>query len=724
MNLEEKKEFLQSYRRLLTIAHEQLTPKDVEILKQLFDKAVQLPTPSEMIHPMIRVVNTTLILIEEMGLGRVSILSVALYESIKHGIITIEDVEKNYEPAVNTIISGLIKANELYKKNYSIETENFRKLLLTLVEDVRVILIMIADRVFTMRHLEVYPTETQLSVAREVSFLYAPLSHRLGLYRIKSELEDLSLKFTNREIYKEIAQKLNETKRSRDAYIKSFIEPLKVKMAEAGLKCSIKGRTKSIASILNKIRKQNTTFENIYDLFAIRIILDSPLEREKMECWQVYSIITDMYQPNPKRLRDWLSVPKSNGYESLHITVIGPESKWVEVQIRTERMDEIAEKGLAAHWKYKGIKSENGLDEYLNSIREILENPELNAVDFIDDFKLNLYNKEVFVFTPKGDLRKLPKGSTVLDFAFDIHTKVGCSCVGAKINNKNYSIRHELSNGDQVEILTSTTQRPKNDWLKIVQTSKAKTRIKQAIKEIEIKEAEEGKEMVKRRFKNWKIDFEEATISRVMKKMSYKTLTDLYRDVATEKLDIQRLRKEYEELELHENLPSSTISQSASGYVKTTDDSSSYSDELVIDKDLKGIDYKLSKCCNPIYGDEIFGLVSALGGLKIHRVDCPNAPQMIAKLAHRIVKARWSGKAVTTYPITLMVVGADDIGIVTNITSVISKESQISLRNISIDSSDGIFRGQITIMVSDVNKLQLLMKKIQAVHGVKSVERA
>lgn len=666
------------------------------------------------------------ILLNEIGLGKAAVISFLLMEPVEKQHIDVKDVDKLFSTAISPIMIGLQRVKELYQKNVALESENFRKLLLTMAEDVRVILIIVAVRLQTMRNLESYPTDEQQQIARESSFLYAPLAHRMGLYKVKTELEDLSLKFTDREIYKAIARKLNETKRSRDAYMNAFIEPLKKEMEEIGFPFEIKGRTKSIHSIYSKMQKQNTTFENIYDLFAIRIIFDTPIEKEKAACWQAYSIVADMYQPNPKRLRDWLSIPKSNGYESLHTTVLGPQNKWVEVQIRTARMNEVAEMGLAAHWKYKGIKSESGMDEWLKNIREILENPDLNAVDFMDEFKLNLYDKEVFVFTPNGDLHKLPKDATLLDFAFSIHTNLGTQCVGGKVNGKHVQIKYVLNNGDQVEVLTSPTQKPNPAWLNIVTTSKAKNKIRQSLKEVEFKDAEIGRETLIRRFKNWKIELEDGRFSRISKKMGYKTVSDLYQAIAHEKVDIHEVRELYLELETRDNT-TATENRTAENFVKEVTaipETASKEDVLVIDNNLRNVDYKLAKCCNPIYGDEIFGFVSVMGGIKIHRTNCPNAPQMISRFGYRIIKARWSGKSEgSQYPITLRVVGHDDIGIVTNITSIISKEKEVMLRSISIDTNAGLFQGNLTVMVNDNKSLDDLIKKVKNVKGVKNVSR-
>lgn len=667
------------------------------------------------------------IMLTEIGLGKTSVLSVLFQDVVNANQLSIPDIEKQFNTPVAVVISGMQRVSDLYKKNTSLETENFRMLFLTFAEDVRVILIIIAGQLNLMRNLQHYPEEERQNIARECSFLYAPLAHRMGLYAIKTELEDLSLKFTNRDIYSEIAKKLNETKKSREKYIHEFITPLKEKLEHIGADFTIKGRTKSIHSIYNKIKKQNTTFENIYDLFAIRIVFDLPFEREKAVCWQAYSIVADMYQPNPKRLRDWLSIPKSNGYESLHTTVLGPQGKWVEVQIRTKRMDEVAEKGLAAHWKYKGVRGDSDMDQWLKSIREILENPELNAIDFMDEFKLNLYDKEVFVFTPNGDLHKLPKGATALDFAFSIHSRLGSKCVGAKVNGKNMPIKYVLNNGDQVEVLTAPTQKPNQSWLNIVTTSKAKNKIRQALKEIEYKDAELGREMLARRFKNWKIELEEGKISKLAKKKGYKTVSDFYQELAMEKIDVLEIKDAYIDLEKKELSSDIVESRSAENYSKeaAAPNTSGKEDVLVIGADLKDIDFKLAKCCNPIYGDDVFGFVAVGGGIKIHRNDCPNAPQMIARFGYRIVKARWSGKSVgSQYPITLHIVGHDDIGIVANITSLISKEKNVTLRSISVDSNAGLFQGNLTIMVSDNKELDMIVKKINMIKGVKNVSRS
>ena len=567
--------------------------------------------------------------------------------------------------------------------------------------------------------------EARLEVAQEASYLYAPLAHKLGLYMLKSELEDLSLKYLEHDAYYMIKDKLNATKKSRDSYIERFITPIQQRLEEAGLRFHMKGRTKSIHSIWQKMKKQKCNFEGIYDLFAIRIIIDSPIDKEKMQCWQAYSIVTDMYMPNPKRLRDWLSVPKSNGYESLHITVLGPENKWVEVQIRTERMDEIAEKGLAAHWRYKGIKGESSIDEWLSNIRAALENND--DLQLMDQFKMGLYEDEVFVFTPKGELLKFPKGANILDFAYRIHSGVGNKCVGGKINGKNVSFRAELKSGDEVEVITQSNQTPKQEWINIVKTPRAKAKIKLALKDTIAKDTVYAKELLERRLKNRKIEFDESTMMHLIKRMGFKVATDFYKQIADEKLDVNEVIEKYVAVrDYDQNLNAPQITRSATEYSYDNPDEEiarNNDDVLVIDRNLKGVDYSLAKCCQPIYGDPVFGFVTVSGGIKIHRANCPNAPELRKRFGYRIVKARWSGKSAGQYSITIKVVGNDDLGIVNNITSIISKEEKIVMRSINIDSHDSLFDGTIVVQLEDVTKLESLMKKLRTVKGVKHVSR-
>ena len=660
----------------------------------------------------------------EIQLRHHTIESVLLYP-ILNKKITADHIKINYSSTTAEIVEGLAKVQSLYEKHVSVQSENFRKLLLSLVGDVRVIMIMIIERLDTMRHLSEMTKEEQQEISQEVSYLYAPLAHRMGLYGIKTELEDLSLKYTSYDIYKEIAHKLNETKKSRDAYIHKFIEPVKKRLQENNLKFEIKGRTKSIYSIWNKMRKQQVPFEKVYDLFAIRIIIDCDESEEKSACWRAYSVVTDMYTANTNRLRDWISMPKSNGYESLHITVMGPEGKWVEVQIRTERMDEIAEKGVAAHWKYKGGKSDSAnTDLWLKNLRDMLENSSESNKEIIDEFKMQLYNDNIFVFTPKGDLIELPKGASVLDFAFNIHSKVGSKCTGALIDNHHVSFKHILNNGDQVEILTSQQQQPRQDWLNYVCTSKARTHIRQQLKEQENKEAETGRELLLRRLKNWKLEFDDNAIIREAKKAGYKTLTQFYVAINQEKINLQLLRAHLSGEEESNN--QAEMPRSAEGFVGETElqKITKNTDALVIDKNLKNIDYTLAKCCNPIFGDDIFGFVTVNGGIKIHKSDCPNAPAMISKFGYRIVKATWAGtSAKGEYTARLRIIGKDDIGIVTNITSIINKETGIILRSISVDSHEGLFEGNITVVVNNTAQIETLCKKLTKIKGVKQVYR-
>ena len=675
------------------------------------------------LNPILQALRTAQIAVDEIGLKRDGVLATILFTLVLNGHLTLEDTETKFGTSVAHIIHGLVKIHNLYKKNPIIESENFRNLLISFSEDMRVILIMIADRVNLMRQIrDTEAKEAQKEVSEEASYLYAPLAHKLGLYKLKSELEDLSLKYLEHDAYYMIKNSLNATKTSRDAYIKRFIGPIEEQLKNAGLKFHMKGRTKSIHSIWQKMKKQKCKFEGIYDLFAIRIILDSPLEKEKMQCWQVYSIITDMYQPNPKRLRDWLSVPKSNGYESLHITVLGPENKWVEVQIRTERMDEIAEHGLAAHWRYKGIKSEGSIDEWLANIRSALENND--DLQLMDQFKMDLYEDEVYVFTPKGDLLKFPKGATILDFAYYIHSNIGNTCTGGKINGKAVSFREKLHSGDTVEILTQSNQKPKRDWLNIVKSSKAKAKIRLALKETQAKDGLYAKELLERRFKNKKIEIEESLMSHIIKKLGYKETSDFYKDIADEKLDANTVIERYIEARDHDS--GTRQAESAENFeYKNPNEKFAYKEDdvLVIDRNLKGIDYKLAQCCHPIYGDDVFGFVTVSGGITIHRNTCPNAPELRKRFGYRIVKAKWSGKGSSQYAITLRIIGNDDIGIVSNITNIISKEDKLTMRSINIDSHDGLFSGNVVLMIEDNSKLNQLIKKLKTVKGVKQIIR-
>ncbi|MDR3999717.1 MAG: RelA/SpoT family protein [Hallella sp.] len=677
------------------------------------------------LNPILTSLQTAQIAVDEIGLHRDGVIATLLYGSVANDDDH-EEIDQLFGENVARIVMGLAKIQKLYEKNPVIESENFRNLLLSFAEDMRVILIMIADRVNIMRQIrDVEQEEARHEVSEEASYLYAPLAHKLGLYGLKSELEDLSLKYLEHDAYYMIKEELNATKKSRDAYIQQFIAPIQEKLTEAGLKFHMKGRTKSIHSIWQKMKNQKCGFKGIYDLFAIRIIIDSPYNLEKQLCWQAYSIVTDMYQPNPKRLRDWLSVPKSNGYESLHITVLGPESKWVEVQIRTERMDDIAEHGLAAHWRYKGIKSGGQMDEWLANIRAALEAGD--NMEVMDNFKMTLAPEEMFVFTPKGDLFKFPAGATVLDFAYRIHSKIGNTCVGGRVNGKVVPMRQELHSGDSVEILTQSNQTPKHAWLSIVTTAKARAKIRLALKETQVKDGLYAKELLERRFKNKKIEIEESIMGHLVKKMGFKEVSDFYKLVSDGKLDPNDIIDKYVEIRNYqENHAKEHEARSAEEfeYEGPVEDLSSQSDDvLTIDQNLKGIDYQLASCCHPIYGDKIFGFVTAGGGIKIHRTDCPNAPEMRRRFGYRIVRARWSGKGTSQYSTTLKVIGNDDIGIISNITSIISKEEKILMRSINIDSHDGLFSGNLVVQLEDTTRLQALIKKLKMVKGVKQVQR-
>lgn len=723
----EKQEILSNLKEFLDITRQISEKEDYRVIKRYYKEAFErnLLKPDALgFDPLFHALTISLELSKVISPDRSMILAVLLAPLSQIGFIESEEIKNRWGEDTVALLDGLQKINNLYEKRTAVDTDNFRKLLLTFAQDIRVIIIMIVERYVIMRAINHHPNQNLVKeVAFEAKFLYAPLAHRLGLYKIKSELEDMSLKYLNRDIYTRIARKLNETKSSRDAYIAAFIEPVKKRLEAHGLKFEIKGRTKSISSIWNKMQKQNNDLEQIYDLFAIRIILDVSPEKEKSECWLAYSVVTDMYQPNPARLKDWLSIPKSNGYESLHITVMGPNEKWVEIQIRSKRMDETAERGVAAHWKYKGIKSENTLDVWMNRVREIIESADTDPQQLIKDFKMDLYKEEVFVFTPRGDLYKLPLGASVLDFAFNIHSKIGSTCIGGKVNGRNKKINHKLKSGDTVEILTSSTQTPKSDWLNYVVTSKARNKIRQSLNERRLRQAELGKELFSRRCKNRKVEIEESALMRVIKKMGYKTVTDFFVEVAEEKIDPIQVISLYDELNHKDDTKSENRSAEEFTLQPEIEENTSSSDILVIGENIKGVNYKMAKCCNPIYGDNVFGFISSEGVIKIHRCDCPNASNIQMRYPYRIINTRWSGKSGQHFAVTLSVVGIDDIGIVTNISSIINKEKDVMLRSISIDSNDGIFKGHLTVGIADTSKLNELIKKIKTVKGVKDVQR-
>lgn len=726
---DERKLVISQCRELMRNTRDIILSEDVKKIREIITEGIKQDhyrRDKYGINPTIRNLNTALLLCEKVSADRNMIMAILLYNLCKSEFIPQEELNATFGEDISKLINGLIKVSGLYHRQAAVESENFRNLLLTFAEDIRVILIMIVDRLGIMRMINHHPNEKFIrDVSYEAIYLYAPLAHRLGLYSIKSELEDLSLKYTNRDIYTQIAHKLNETKKEREEYIADFIAPVKKRLEENGLTFDIKGRTKSIYSIWNKMKKQNADIKDIYDLFAIRIILDTPVEKEKVECWIAYSIVTDMYTSNPSRMKDWLTIPKSNGYESLHTTVNGPEDKWVEVQIRSRRMDEVAERGLAAHWKYKGVKSEANLDDWMNNIRDILETGESGPMELMKGIKMDIYNKEVFVFTPKGDLYKLPLGATLLDFAFHIHSKLGCICTGGKVDGRPQKINYKLKSGDTIEILTSNNQMPRQDWLNFVITSKARNKIKQAINEMNNKAADIGKELLQRRFKNRKIDTDEAILMKVIKKRGFKTVTDFFDEVAKETIDINEIIDLYLSIESKEESVF-TEHRTAEGFTLNQQSQEELSDEdvLFIGESIKGINYEIAKCCNPVYGEEVVGFISREGVIKIHKAECPNAKHLCNKYPHRKIETKWSGKMGSQYAATLRIIGNDDINIVTNITSIISKEKNASLRNISIDSHDGLFQGYLVIGINDIQSLNNLIKKINNIKGVKDVQRS
>lgn len=669
----------------------------------------------------IYVLRTARLFAESIDPDRNILLALLLEPFVTDEAIPIEEVSERWGEDVAHLITGYHKVIRYGRLNSAVNADNYRGLLLSLAEDIRVIIMMIVRNLVMMRMINRHPDQSWVvSVAFEASCLYAQLAHRMGLYAIKGELEDLALKYTNRDIYTQISHKLNETKRAREAYIASFIAPVREKLKSAGLKFEIKGRTKSISSIWAKIKKQKVDMQHIYDLFAIRVIIDTPREKEKSDCWLAYSIVADMYTANPARMKDWISIPKSNGYESLHATVMGPGSKWVEVQFRTKRMDLVAEKGLAAHWRYKGVKGDE-TDQWMNNIRDILETAEAGPMELMKNMRTDAYGQEVFAFTPKGDLFRMPAGSIVLDFAFHIHSNVGAHCVGAVVNGRHEKITYKVKNGDTIEILTSATQTPKQDWLNIVVTSKARNKIRQTLNEEKLKAAELGKELLERRARNRKLEIDESLMMRLIKKRGYKFSNDFFADLGEGKEDVNKILTAYTELAT----PDEEVERVSAGEFKLTDQQPERSSEVLVigEKSIKGLSYKFAKCCQPVYGDDVFGFISSDGTVKIHKTDCPNARNIRERYPYRLINTSWSGEAGELLPVSLRVVGTDDIGIVTNITSLISKEPRMTLRNISVDSHDGIFQGYLVINVGEARQLNNLIRKINTIKGVKNVSR-
>ena len=730
---EEKLEILRRYRSLLRVCHRSKTRADRARIRKAFElsaeahKDMRRKSGEPYIYHPIAVAK---IAAEEIGLDTTSIVCALLHDTVEDTEITLDDIQNLFGKKERTIIDGLTKISGV--SNYesaSDQAENFRKMLLTLSDDVRVILIKLADRLHNMRTLDHMAREKQLKIASETLFMYAPLAHRLGLYNIKTELEDLALKYKDPEIYEEIIGKLQKTQAVRTRFINAFTLPIRRALDKAGLLYEIKSRTKSIYSIWNKIVKKGVPFEEIYDVFAIRIILDTPTDTEKSDCWRVYSIVTDFYQPSPERLRDWISIPKSSGYESLHTTVMSPTGKWVEVQIRSVRMDEMAEKGFAAHWKYKDSPEspESKLDKWLNQVRDVLENPEDNAIDFIDNFKLSLFSEEIYVFTPDGDLKTLPVGATALDFAFHIHSQIGSQCIGAKVNYKLVPLSHKLRSGDQVEILTSKKQHPKEDWLNIVVTASARHKIRDALREEKKLIADEGKEMVKRKFNGLKVDFLSKNIDELVRHYRAINATNLYVRIAKGNVDLTRLkgfvvengRIRFEKEEVSGKQTQEGTPESERKVITTQ----GKGEALFIGDEQQQVEYRLATCCNPIPGDEVFGFITVSEGIKIHRSSCPNAQELLSKYAYRVMKARWRNAETVQFEVGLKFSGTDDVGIVQNITNIISTDMNVNMRAISFEANHGIFQGKVVVLVHDTKHLSALTDKLKAVDGVLTVDR-
>ena len=721
---QEKKDILNKYKSLLRACADKINKEDKKEIRKAFNLAIEAhkhmrrKSGEPYIYHPIAVAH---IAAKEIGLGSTSIICALLHDVVEDTDYTLKDIEKLFGKKVAKIIDGLTKIQDVFDKNVSMQAENFRKMLLTLSDDVRVILIKLSDRLHNMRTLDAMPKAKQLKIASETLYLYAPLAHRLGLYSIKTEMEDLGLKFTKPEVYKAIAVGLKDTKEERTKYIGKFCKPIKEKLKEINLDFSIKGRPKSIFSIRNKIVTKGVNFDNVFDKFAIRIIVDSTSENEKSDCWKIYSIVTDFYKPNPDRLRDWISTSKANGYESLHTTVMGDDGKWVEVQIRTKRMDEIAEKGYAAHWKYKQEGSkENSLDVWIDNIRELLENPETNAIDFIDDFKLNLYSGEIYIFTPGGDLKTLPKGATALDFAFSIHTDVGLKCMGVKVNGKLVSLSHQLGSGNQVEVITSSKQRPRKDWLRFVITARAKSKIKSALKEDQKRISEIGREIAERKLRHLKIKFSQQTETELIKHFNTGTSLELYFRFGSGSISNTEI-KQFSKLKT--NGWYQTIRNKIYGPPVFKSKEKVNKKVIVFNDDDEVLDYEMAKCCNPISGDVIFGFLTVVDGIKIHRSDCPNAIQLRANYAYRILKSKWVNKDEIDFIATISIKGIDSLGLMNKVTQIISNQMNVNIKSINIASDDGVFEGIITLKVHNVAFLKELTTKLQKVEAITSITR-
>ncbi len=727
---DERPQLLQLVRDLSDRLGSQLTARDINTVHRLIEQGITVAgifrRDQYGLNPVLRHLHTALTLCDTIAPDRTMVIATMIYNLCRGDYLDVPRIKELFGDDIAHVVHGLLHVAPLYKKQAAVENENFHKLLLSFAEDVRVILIMTVDRLALMRAINHHPNEKFVhEIASESRYLYAPLAHKLGLYAIKNELEDTSLKYLNRKVFTQIATRLQETKTERDRYVEDFIKPIDERLKEEGLKFELKGRTKSINSIWQKMQKQGVDLSGIYDLFAIRIILDTTPKDEKRACWLAYSIVTDIYKANPSRFKDWITIPKSNGYESLHITVYGPGNKWVEVQIRSRRMDETAERGVAAHWRYKGIKSDGDVDKWMNEVREMLEaSGQEGQMSLMRNMDTNLYNDEVFVFTPKGDLIRLPQGATILDFAFHIHSRVGSTCMGGKVDGKNQKINYRLRSGDTVEIITSSTQTPRLDWLNIAVTSRARNKIKNAINERRAHQAQLARETLQRRFKNRKIEPDDATLARVIKKMGYKTTTEFYAAIQEDIIDVNDVVEQYEAIAAKPN--ESTARGTAEEFVlqaPTTIEERHNDDILTIGEDVKGINYKLARCCNPIFGDRIEGFIASDGAIKVHRSDCKNLRHLKERYPYRIIRTRWTGKAGSQFVATLKVLGRDDIGIVSSITSVINKTDNCLLRSISVQAEGGLFEGLLSVNVNNIGLLDDLTKKILNVKGVKQVDR-
>ncbi|GAA4403425.1 RelA/SpoT family protein [Nibrella viscosa] len=735
---QERREILKRYRRLLRAAKPLLKDNDAKLIKKAFNTSLDAHKNMRrrsgepyIYHPLA----VAQIAVEEIGLGTTAIVAALLHDVVEDTDTTIADIERMFGPKIAKIIDGLTKISGIFEYGTSQQAENFRKMLLTLSDDVRVILVKLADRLHNMRTLDSMPRDKQLKIASETIYIYAPLAHRLGLYAIKTELEDLYLKYVEPDTYKDIARKLRETKAARDKFIAKFIEPIERDLAETGMSFVVKGRPKSIYSIWNKLNKQKKPFEEIYDLFAVRVVVDVPQESEKAACWQAYSIVTDHYKPNPDRLKDWISTPRANGYESLHTTVMSKSGQWVEVQIRSARMNEIAEKGYAAHWKYKGNDTQTGqgIETWISQVREMLETAgqgdKTGAIEFLDDFRSNLYSEEVFVFTPKGDLKVLQRGATALDFAFEIHTQIGARCMAAKVNNTLVPLSHVLHNGDQVEIIASNKQKPNEDWLRFVVTSKAKTKIKDLIKEENKRYITDGRDMVAKKLKTLRVDMSNETLNQLRAYFGSKTVNDFFYRVGKGHVDVQELKKfkaDKDAKENRQNKINTDAIQDGKTFekeLKKIHGERADADMLLIGEDMDKIDYTLARCCNPISGDDVFGFVTVNEGIKIHRVSCPNAVELMSNHGNRIIKAKWTSQKELAFLAGLRITGTDRVGLVNDVTRVISNELHINMRSITIDSKDGVFEGIIKLYVHDTGHLETLMGKLERVNGVFEVVR-